>query len=141
MNTQQIQLVRSSFAHLAPIADRVAALFYQRLFERNPELRTMFRGDMQAQGNKLMQMIGAAVALLDQPEHLMPVLQKLGQRHYGYGVHATHYDMVGAALLQTLDEGLGPLFSAPVREAWISMYGLVASTMISAARQVEPAAA
>lgn len=141
MNAQHLQLVRQSFAHLAPMADRAATLFYQNLFSSHPELRPLFRGDLQAQGLKLMQMIGAAVALLDQPQQLTPVLQQLGRRHTTYGVSPQHYDMVGAALLDTLQQGLGPLFTPSVREAWISMYGMVASTMISAGRDALPIAA
>jgi hemoglobin-like flavoprotein len=141
MTPQQIVLVRDSFARIAPIADHAAALFYDNLFLAHPSLRSMFRNaDMAAQGEKLMQMIGAAVRLLDSPGALMPVLAKLGARHAGYQVKAAHYGMVGAALMKTLEQGLGAAFDAPTREAWAAMYGVVSRTMIDAAAQVEQAA-
>jgi len=137
MTPHQIALVRSSFAMLEPIADQAAALFYDNLFLADPSLRRLFRGDMKAQGAKLMQMIGAAVNLLDRPQQLDPVLQRLGRGHAGYGVTDAHYDTVGAALLRTLALGLGDEFSAEVRDAWAAMYAHVSTTMKSAAAQAE----
>lgn len=134
MTPQHIALVRHSFDQLAPIADPAAELFYKNLFQADPSLRTLFRGDMREQGAKLMQMIGAAVKLLDQPQTLMPVLRQLGARHGGYGVQPVHYDTVGGALLLTLEQGLGEAFDVPTRAAWTTMYGLVSRTMMDAAQ-------
>ena len=137
MTPQQIVLVRNSFARIAPIADHAAALFYDNLFLAQPQLRSLFRNaDMASQGAKLVQMIGAAVKLLDSPGALMPVLGKLGARHAGYSVKAVHYGMVGSALMKTLEQGLGDAFDAPTREAWATMYEVVSRTMIDAAAQV-----
>ena len=130
MTPHQIHLIRSSFAPLKPLAPTVAEAFYAQLFARDPALRALFRGgDMGEQGARLMQMIGAAIDLLDRPASLNPVLLKLGQRHAGYGVVEAHYASVGAALLDTLAAGLGDGFTAEVREAWTTMYGHVAQTM------------
>lgn len=130
MTPHQIHLIRSSFEPLKPLAATVAEAFYAQLFGRDPALRVLFRGgDMTEQGERLMQMLSAAIELLDRPGALMPVLLRLGQRHVGYGVEAAHYDSVGAALLDTLAAGLGDGFTAEVREAWTTMYRLVARTM------------
>ena len=129
MTPQQIADVRSSFALVAPIADQAAALFYDHLFAADPSLRALFKTDLGHQGQRLMQMIGAAVGLLDQPDRLLPVLQALGGRHAGYGVRETHYDTVGTALLRTLRDGLGDAFTPVIAEAWATMYSLVAREM------------
>jgi len=133
MTPEQIQLVRTSFALVMPKARTTAHLFYANLFEADPSLRSLFKGDMDEQGVKLLQMIGAAVGLLDKPNVLMPVLRQLGARHGGFGVKPSHYDTVGAALLKTLAQGLGDAFDGSTREAWTTMYGIVATTMIMAA--------
>jgi hemoglobin-like flavoprotein len=130
MNAQQVRLVRESFALVQPIASQAAALFYDNLFDSDPSLRSMFRGDMAAQGERLMSMIGAAVGLLDRPDALVPVLRNLGGRHVGYGVHDHHYATVGAALIETLEQGLGDAFTPEVREAWVTLYGVVSRTMM-----------
>ena len=131
----QKSLVQNSFASIATIADDAAVLFYQRLFELDPSLRPTFRGDMAEQRKKLMQMITAAVKGLDRLEQLVPVVKDLGRRHAGYGVADSHYDTVGAALLWTLEVGLGRAFTPDVKEAWTAVYGLLATTMKTAARE------
>ncbi len=128
------RLVQDSFALVAPIAPQAAELFYGHLFAADPSLQALFKGDMVAQGEKLMQMIGVAVGKLNEPEVLMPVLRSLGQRHATYGVNDAHYDTVGGALLKTLEQGLGPAFTPEVRGAWTTVYGVLASTMKEAAR-------
>ncbi|CAN5492220.1 globin family protein [soil metagenome] len=139
MNTQQIELVRESFALVQPIAPQAAALFYDNLFEADPQLRALFRGNMAHQGERLMSMIGSALGLLDRPAALLPVLRSLGARHVPYGVRDAHYATVGAALIKTLGQGLGDAFTSEVREAWIDLYGVISATMIEGTR--EPVAA
>lgn len=142
MTPHQIHLIRSSFEPLKPLAATVAEAFYAQLFARDPALRALFRGnDMREQGTRLMQMLDAAIGLLDRPQSLTPVLLKLGQRHAGYGVAEAHYASVGAALLDTLAAGLGDGFTAEVREAWTAMYGHVARTMQQGAMANEQAIA
>ena len=140
LTAAQKTLVQTSFATIVPIADDAAALFYQRLFELDPSLQAMFRGSMIEQRKKLMQMITAAVKGLDRLEQLVPVVQDLGRRHARYGVAESHYDTVGAALLWTLEMGLGAAFTAETREAWTAVYGLLATTMKDAASEARAAA-
>ena len=129
----QIALVQSSFATIAPIADDAAVLFYNRLFEIDPSLRQMFKGDMVEQRRKLMQMLSAAVKGLQRLDRLVPAVEDLGRRHAGYGVTDAHYETVGGALLWTLEKGLGRAFTPEMRDAWTTVYGLLASTMKNAA--------
>ncbi len=133
MTPEQIQLCKSSWAKVEPIADDAAALFYGNLFEADPTLKNLFKGDMVEQGKKLMEMITAAVRLLDRLDQLVPVVEKLAVRHVDYGVEASHYDTVGAALLKTLEMGLGEAFTEEVKAAWAAAYGILASTMTKAA--------
>lgn len=135
VTTEQIKLVRDSWAQVVPIADKAAELFYGRLFELNPSLKTMFTGDMAEQGQKLMRMISIAVDSLDKLDEIVPTVQDLGVKHLEYGVKNSHYDTVGEALLWTLGQGLGDAFTAEVMAAWTEVYGLLASTMQDAARE------
>jgi hemoglobin-like flavoprotein len=140
LTSNQKRLVQETFAIIAPIADDAAALFYRRLFEIDPSLQQMFRGDMREQRKRLMQMIAVAVKGLDRLEQLVPAVQDLGRRHAGYGVEDRHYDTVGAALLWTLEKGLGSAFTPDAKEAWATVYGILAATMKAAAREALAAA-
>jgi hemoglobin-like flavoprotein len=133
MNDHTISLVKESFDLVEPIAPQAAALFYANLFDADPSLQRLFKGDMVVQGLKLMQMISLAVSKLNSPEVLMPALQHLGRRHAGYGVQDQHYDTVGTALLKTLRQGLGVAFTPEVEDAWVEVYGVMAGVMKEAA--------
>lgn len=135
VTTEQVKLVRDSWEQVVPIADKAAELFYGRLFELNPALKPMFKGDMKEQGEKLMRMISIAVDHLDKLDEIVPAVQDLGVKHLEYGVKSSHYDTVGAALLWTLGKGLGDTFTSDVMAAWTEVYTLLASTMKDAARE------
>lgn len=134
MNQETVMLVQSSWKKVAVIAPQAAKLFYRNLFTADPSLKPLFKGNMDKQGKELMQMIGAAVGKLNELETLVPVLQGLAQRHVGYGVQAAHYQTVGKALLQTLEQGLDVDFTPDVKAAWTDVYGVMADVMIAASK-------
>lgn len=137
MTPNQIAAVQTSFAAVLPIAHQAGMIFYERLFATDPRLRTLFSGDIAVQSDTLMQMIGTAVYGLDQPETIIATVRALGIRHAGYGVSEADYETVGAALLWTLEQGLGANFTPEVAEAWATAYTLLADTMKTAAREAE----
>lgn len=139
MTPRQIQLVRETFAAVEPIADTAATIFYRRLFDLDPDLRALFPSDLTAQRRNLMQTLTVVVRNLDRLEGILPAVEALGRRHAGYRVRADDYETVGAALLDTLEEGLAEAFTAEVRAAWAAAYGLLASVMIGAADGVHDA--
>jgi hemoglobin-like flavoprotein len=137
ISAQQIKLVRSTWQRVVPIADQAASLFYGKLFELDPNLKVLFANtQMQEQQKKLMQMITAAVNGLDRLDQIVPAVQELGRRHVGYGVHDGHYATVAAALLWTLEQGLGEAFTPEVQEAWTVTYTILAATMKEAAAEM-----
>lgn len=136
MTPKQISLVQETWQKVKPIAPQAAEIFYNTLFEMDPSLKSLFKNDMKDQGNKLMTMLDTAVSLLNSPDKLIPAAQKLGERHVNYGVTTKHYDTVGAALLKTLEIGLGDAFTSTVKKAWTDVYSVLASTMIDAADKV-----
>ncbi|MBD0402983.1 MULTISPECIES: globin family protein [unclassified Flammeovirga] len=138
VSAKQIELVQSTFAMVAPIADKAAEIFYAKLFELDPSLKSMFTSDMAEQGRKLMAMLAAAVNGLNDLGALVPVVQDLGKRHVGYNVEDSHYDTVAAALLYTLETGLGENWNDEVKDAWTTVYVVLATTMKEAAATVEP---
>jgi hemoglobin-like flavoprotein len=141
MTPHQATLVQTTWEQVVPIADTAAALFYGKLFELDPALKPLFTSDIKEQGKKLMQMITVAVRGLGNLAALVPAVQELGRRHVGYGVKKEHYATVGAALLWTLEQGLGPAFTPEVREAWATVYGVLSTTMQAAADEVTGEAA
>lgn len=143
MNAEQVRLVQESFRKVLPIADAAATLFYGRLFDLDPKLEALFKGDMVEQGRKLMQMLGVAVNSLDRLEQVLPAVSALGARHARYGAREKDYDTVGRALIWTLKKGLGEEFTPETEAAWSEVYTTLAGAMKSAqaaAAQTEPVA-
>lgn len=136
MTPQQTALIKSSWQSVVPIKEKAAELFYGRLFELDPMLEPLFKGDMKEQGRKLMAMINTVVVNLEQVESLVPAVQSLGKRHVDYGVTPAHYGTVGAALLWTLGAGLGDAFTEEVEGAWTAAYTLLSNVMIDASATV-----
>lgn len=134
MTPEEIRLVQTSFSKVAPVAEKAAEMFYNRLFEVDPSLRPLFKGDMAEQGKRLMAMIAVVVNGLADIGDLLPAVQDLGYRHAGYGVQEQHYTTVGGALLDTLEAALGDAFTPETKAAWTNVYGVLASTMIEAAK-------
>ena len=134
MTPAQIDLVQETFKQIVPIKDLAADLFYKRLFELDPKLEALFTGDMVEQGRKLMSALATVVGGLQSFERIEPTLRSLGQRHAGYGVEPEHYGTVATALLWTLEQGLGEIFTDEVKEAWTVAFLALSATMIDAAR-------
>jgi hemoglobin-like flavoprotein len=133
MTPDQVQLVQQSFAKVAPISETAAVLFYDRLFEVAPKVRAMFPTDLTEQRRKLMATLAVVVGGLGNLESVLPAASALAKRHVSYGAKAEHYPVVGAALLWTLEKGLGDGWTPEIAEAWTAAYGTLSGFMISEA--------
>ena len=133
MNQHQVALVQSSWEKVIPIADIAADVFYEKLFEFDGSLRGLFPQDMKDQKKKLLATLGRVVSSLDRLPEVLPAVRALGRKHVSYGVKQQHYAVVGAALLATLEVGLGDAFNSEVRQAWSETYGALAKAMSEAA--------
>ncbi|MFZ3359004.1 MAG: globin family protein [Xanthobacteraceae bacterium] len=133
MNTDQVTAIQESFAKVVPISEQAAALFYGRLFEIAPAVKPLFRNDMKEQGRKLMATLAVVVNGLGHLEAVLPAASALAKRHVAYGVKAADYEPVGAALLWTLEQGLGSQWNPELAQAWSDAYALLSDFMIGEA--------
>lgn len=134
MTPEQVQIIKLTFAQAMRDKDEVGRIFYDRLFTIAPEVKPLFKGDIAAQSRKLMDTLALAVGMLQDMPTLIISLEGLARRHVVYGVKDEHYDKVGAALLWTLEQGLGDAFTPQARDAWAALYAAVAKIMRDAAR-------
>src|ERR1700709_665755 len=131
MTPEQVKLVQESFAKGAPILEQAAVLFYGRLFEIAPSVKSMFPADMTEQRKKLMATLAVVVNDLGNLASILPAGGARAKRHVSYGAKPEHYPVVGAALLWTLEKGLGDAWTPEVAEAWTAAYGTLSGYMIS----------
>jgi len=136
MTEQQIIQIKKSWRIFRQIDPQlVGGVFYDKLFKEYPSLRKMFKGPIEQQSQKLIDMLSAIVMHLDHLDDLKEDIRSLAVRHVAYGVKVEHYNAVGSALLWTLQQGLGKDWNNETEEAWSSCYGMLAATMIQAAAQ------
>ena len=133
MTPDQVELVQQTFAKVAPIADQAAVIFYNRLFEVAPSVKVIFPEDMTEQRRKLMATLAVVVKGLSDLPSILPAASALAIRHVSYGARREHYPVVGAALLYTLEKGLGEAWTPEVADAWTAAYGALSGFMMSEA--------
>lgn len=133
LTEQEKTIIRESFGKVAPESKLVAEIFYARLWEIDPESRSLFKNtNMVEQGRKLMQTLAFVFGGLHDIESILPAVRDLGRRHIGYGIRKEQYSSVGLALIWALETKLGEAFTAEVKEAWLKVYTLLVSAATSA---------
>lgn len=132
MTPSQRVLLRQTFESMVPLPRRFGLAFYDRLFELDPTLRELFRGDAERQATMLVNALTLAVLrLLDEGRASRAVLE-LGGRHRNYGVLDEHYETFGEALLWALENHLGDRFTPELRAAWSEAWSEIAAAMRTA---------
>ena len=128
---QQIESIEYSFDILAPKADELVAKFYGRLFQRYPEVKSMFaNANPKDQKQKLIAALQLVVNNLRNPRKLKYILLDLGKRHQDYGALPAHYDVVADLMLEVMQELAGRLWSAEIQKAWQTALNQVRDMML-----------
>jgi len=133
MDPRNIELLAASFARVSANKADAATLFYARLFTTAPQLRPLFKGDLETQKQKLMSSLAQIVDFYRVGVDPHGYLAQLGQGNKAYGVKRSHFDAIGDALIFTLAQVLGDEFSPDIRAAWVHAYDEVSAVMIRAA--------
>jgi nitric oxide dioxygenase len=135
MTKHQIELVQHSWEKIKPVIQAASESFYSKLFERAPQVRHLFKEDISEQAAKLGFTLTYVVSRLDKLDTILEDVQKLAIRHNNYGAEPAHYALVGECLLATLEEGLGADWNNQLKEAWATVYGILADAMIQAQQE------
>lgn len=136
LTKKEIALIKKSWNLLEKIDPVIMGdIFYGKLFFANPELRKMFPQDMKGQFKKLFDMLDTIVTRLENLDELKGDIVAMAKRHEDYGVKPEHYNLVGKALLYTLQKGLGKQWTNEKRSAWINCYSILSGTMITIANK------
>jgi hemoglobin-like flavoprotein len=134
MTNHQLLLVKQTWKLLREVEpDVLGDVFYGRLFLKYPSLRPMFKGPMESQYQKFIDMLSLIVARLDRPEAVAGEISRLAHSHEGYGVKPAHYEDVKDALLWTLERGLGDDWNGDVQQAWEACYDSLTELILNQA--------
>ncbi|RXJ73373.1 NO-inducible flavohemoprotein [Veronia nyctiphanis] len=132
LTPKTIEIVKSTAPILAQTGPSLTEYFYERLFAHYPELQNIFNMSNQtnnAQREALFNAVYGYAANIDNIEALLPVVEKIANKHASFNITPEMYDIVGETLLATIDELLSP--GQEVLDAWAEAYGFLASVFIS----------
>jgi nitric oxide dioxygenase len=135
LTPERIAMVRQTFHDLAPEKEMASQRFYELLFEIAPDLRALFRGDIESQGMRFMTTLGLILDDIDNPVALRPHMERLAKGHAALGVKPEHFIPMGEALVRTMEEVLDERFPPGARAAWEDAYAHIADQMIALARE------
>ncbi len=127
-----VDLLRSTFEQVKPIAGDAVTYFYDLLFKNYPEAKQLFKSTKMAQQKKLL--INSLVFIVENvedPAKLVPYLKKMGARHVKYGTEPEHYNWVGQTLLDTLSHFFAENWTSEAEETWAAAIEFIATTMLS----------
>ncbi|OJY26797.1 MAG: hypothetical protein BGO98_07285 [Myxococcales bacterium 68-20] len=125
------RILRESLETVLAMDDKFPRRFYEILFERHPQVSSLFvRSSAGAQQKMFAQKLCAIVDHVEDAEWMTRELERMRVAHDEYGVTAEMFPWVGDALLDTLREALGSGFTAEVEQSWRVAYARLTSTLL-----------
>ena len=134
MDQKTMDIIKSTVPVLRERGVEITTHFYQRMFEKNPEVAPMFDMVRQRNGEQPKALAMAVLGAAENIENLsaiMPLVKTIGARHVAAGVKPEHYPIVGANLLAAIKEVLGDAATEEVLKAWEEAYGILAEIFSS----------
>ena len=129
------RLLKESWTLVEEQQDKLAGYFYARIFLSYPQLRDLFPVQMDVQRARLLGAIVSAVQTLDDPERLDEYLRSLGRDHRKFHTTPDQYDVVRAALMDSLRAFAGEQWLPEYDQAWRDAYDVIARRMIQGAEE------
>ena len=129
MTPQQVDLVQRSWRAVLPVGDTAAELFYGKLFSLDPSIRPLFRDDLREQGRNLTSMISVAVGSLSRPSASgSPCSSSASamRRTASSRAITSSSRWRSSSCSSTCSPAT---YTNEVREAWMGVYRLLATTM------------
>ncbi|WP_368041105.1 globin domain-containing protein [Leisingera sp. ANG59] len=130
VNEAELKQLQDSYSKLKDAADKAPTYFYDALFRRAPELRQMFREDLEGQGMKFMTTLGVILAKLNDESAVSTQFQELGKTHASLGVLTPHFAPMEEALIDTLRNALGKEMTPELEGLWRVAFKEIAGKMI-----------
>lgn len=139
LDQKTIDIIKSTVPVLKTHGVEITTTFYKNMFEKNPEVKLLFNMDKQASGEQpkaLAMSILAAAQNIDNLSAIMPVVNKIAEKHCNSNVKPEHYPIVGKHLLDAIKEVLGDAATDEVIDAWGKTYGVLAEVFIGVEKNI-----
>lgn len=146
MTPTQIRILRRSFEHIGPVADRISRGFYDRLFAIAPETRGLFGQDEAARerlfqdifrhfsSQTLRSMLTLPVTSSKSREISIPDIVELWHAQIGHGARPEHFVLAKDAFAWSLQRHLGSVIDGDAIDAWVRAFEIITTAMADAMR-------
>lgn len=139
LDQKTMDIIKATVPALREHGITITTRFYERMFEKNPEVAPLFDMARQRNGEQpkalAMAVLGAAENI-ENLEVIMPLVKKISARHAAAGVKPEHYPIVGANLLAAIKEVLGDAATDEIISAWEKAYGVLAEIFIEEEQKI-----
>ncbi len=136
MNENTKAIIKATAPVLKEKGEEITTAMYKTLFERNPELKELFKDAEPDQYKKLAQAVYAYAANIDNLVVLGKGIETMAQAHVKTSIKPEHYPLVGGALLSAIEEVLGEAASADIMSAWKEAYFFLADVLIAREKEL-----
>ncbi|NIZ59698.1 globin [Sedimentitalea sp. CY04] len=127
---EELELLHNSYEELRKGVALHPRAFYDALFEHAPQMRSMFREDIEGQNMKFMTTLGVILTKLQDEDAVDERFQELGTKHAELGVQVGHFQPMEDALIDTLKNELGAGFTAEHDALWRRAFLTISERMI-----------
>lgn len=139
LDQKTIDIIKSTVPVLKIHGVDITTTFYKNMFEKNPEVKPLFDMGRQSSGEQpkaLAMSILASAQNIDNLPAIMPVVNKIAERHCNSNVKPEHYPIVGKHLLDAIKEVLGDAATDEIIDAWGKTYGVLAEVFIDVEKNI-----
>lgn len=132
LSAETIARVKATVPALAEHGEKITLAMYARLFQ-DAHIKALFNHANQSTGAQPKALAGAVLAYarnIDNLGAVLPVVERIAQKHVGYHILAEHYPFVANALLGAIKEVLGDAATDEILGAWGEAYWFLADILI-----------
>lgn len=115
---EHIQIVKDTWADLIGHGPEIGREFYERLFQKHPEYKKLFKGDEKEQHRKLAFAITLIVTKLNKLDQIGEEVRSLAARHVKYGVKPEYFQPFIKILVETIAHVRADRWKPEYSTAW-----------------------
>ena len=139
LSQKTIDVIKSTIPALTEHSVALTTLFYTKMFENNPEVKSFFNSSNQAGGKQQRALAGAIVAFaqnVDNVPALASAVELISNKHASLMIKPEHYPIVGSNLLASIQELLNLPADHDIITAWGEGYWFLANVLIEREKEL-----
>ena len=138
LTSAQEQVIAATAPVVAEHLDAITQRFYPLMFDRYPEVKSLFNQTHQQNGGQPKALAGAILAYVQvrqNQETARQIMETVVNKHISLDIQPNQYPIVGECLMEAIGQVLGEAVTAEVADAWGALYQELAGLLIELEEQ------